>query len=432
MNNLNPRERVLLLIIVSFLPLGLLYYGWSTYRGMRLYRLDLLVQREEEKLRLQELSASAMRELDRLDDVYNQASLPLTVAANTAMYQNYLSGLLSRNGLEFTLGTPKPEPVYVETQDRFRKPIKELVYERLTISDTTAKGTLAQLTNFFHDFYDVALLHRIDSISIDLAAPDKEDDSRLSVKFTASAAVLLSGPEAKSWDEYAVGRLGKSRQDLAQSIVARDLFGPPNVAPKITSRNSVEIELGSNFTHRVTATDGNEEDRLTFELVSADLEGFELVTAERGRTATLQGPRVAKTGRYRFQFRVSDNRIPLLTDTQTFTLTVSEPAPPREPRRDPPPPPKRYAPDTYITGLVEGRQGVPRMILSNRATDEESRLAEGDTFELDGKTWTVIKVDRRTVILRAADELLEYRVGSALDNPLSVSKAVTSTEGPPR
>jgi hypothetical protein len=432
MNNLNSRERTLLLIMLSFLPLGLLYYGWSTYRGMRLYRQDLLIQRQEEKLRLQDLSATAMRELDRLDDVYNQASLPLTVAANTAMYQNYLSALLSRHGLEFNLGTSKPEPVYVETLDRFRKPIKELVFERLTISDTNAKGTLAQLTNFLHDFYDVALLHRIDSMSIDLAAPDKEDDNRLSIKFTASAAILLSGPEAKPWDQYAVGRLNQTREKLAETTVARDLFGPPNVAPRITSRNSAEIQVGSNFTHRVTATDGNETDRLTFELLSSELPGFELVTAERGRTATLQGPRIAKTGRYRFQFRVSDNRIPLLTDTQTFTLTVREPEPPREPRRDPPPPPKRYAPDTYITALVEGRQGIASVILVNRATDEETRLTEGESFQLDGKTWTVVKVDRRTVTLRAADELLEYRVGSALDNPLSVSKAVTSTEGPPR
>ncbi len=432
MNNLNPRERTLLLIIIAFLPLGMLYYGWSTYRAMRLHRLDLLVQREEEKLRLQDLSAAAMRELDRMDDVYNQSSLPLTVAANTALYQNYLSGLLSRHGLEFTLGSSKPEPVFLETQDRFRKPIKELVYDRLKISDTTATGSLAQLTDFLHDFYNVALLHRIDSMSIDLASPDKEDDSRLSIKFTCSAAILPSGPEVKAWDEYPVGRLGKSREALAKTLVARDLFGPPNVAPKITSRNSVELEVGSNFTHRLTASDGNEDDPLTFELVSSDLEGFELVTAERGRTATLQGPRVTKTGRYRFQFRVSDNRIPLLSDEQTFTLTVREPAPPREERRDPPPPPKRYAPDTYITGLVEGRQGVPRVILTNRATDEETRLGEGESFELDGKTWTVIKVDRRTVTLRAADELLEYRVGSALDNPLSASKAVTSTEGPPR
>jgi hypothetical protein len=126
---------------------------------------------------------------------------------------------------------------------------------------------------------------------------------------------------------------------------------------------------------------------------------------------------------------VSDNRLPLLTDEQLFTLTVTEPEPEviREP--EPPRPPKKYAPDTYITSLLSV-DGVATVVLNNRGKDEQIRCNEGETFELDDKTWTVLKIDfeRRVVTLRMEDELMEFKIGTSLTEPLSTAKAVTTTE----
>lgn len=432
MNNLNPRERVMLLIVLSFLPLGGLYYAWTTYQDMRTYRVDQILKAEEEKSRLYELSQTAMKEMDRFDDAYNDASLPLSVADNTASYQNFLANLITRSGMELTMGSGKLLPIEVETRTRLNKLVKEPVYDRLTISDITARGTSSQLADFLCDFYDLAILHRIDSINVDLAAPEKEAETRLSVKFTVSAIILPSGPETKNWSEYAVGRLGKPRSAIADLLVARDLFGPPNQAPKIRSRASSEVEVGSDFSHQFTAEDGNADDRLTFELVSSDLEGFELAPSGSSRAATLRGPRVTKAGRYKFNVRASDNRLPLLTDSQVFTLTVNEPEPEVQREPDPPKPPRKYAPDTYITSLLVGLNGFGQVWLNDRGKDESFWRREGESFELDGKTWTVVKVDRRTVTLRVEDELLEFKIGSALNSPLTTSKAVTATEAVPR
>ncbi|MBL8852433.1 MAG: hypothetical protein JNK57_00550 [Planctomycetaceae bacterium] len=428
MNNLNSRERTLLLLVLSFLPLGGLYYSWTTYQGMRSYRVEQILLAEEEKNRLHELSMTAMKELDRFDDAYNASSLPLSVADNTVSYQNFLSDLMLRNGLEAKTGSVKLDSVDYATTDRINKSVKEKAYDRIIISDTTATGSLDQLTNFLYDFYDLAMLHRIDSISVDLAAPDKEDETQLSIKFTVSAVILPSGPETKNWSEYLSGRLGKPRSAVNNLVVARNLFGPPNAAPKISSRASAEVEVGSNFSHRFTASDDNADDDLTFELVSSELDGFELAASDRGPTATLKGPRVTKAGRYRFNVRVSDNRLPLLTDEQVFTLTVAEPEPEvvREPA--PPTPPRKYAPNTYITSLLQDRLGVATVVLNNRDKDELIHRNEGESFELDGKTWTVVKVDRRTVTLRVEDELLEFKIGSTLAEPQSTSKSVTTTE----
>jgi hypothetical protein len=432
MNNLNPRERLMLLIVMSFLPLGGLYYAWKSYQDMRNYRVDQILKAEVEKSRLHELSQTALKEMDRFDDAYNDASLPLSVGDNTASYRNFLSNLITRSGLELTMGSGKLVPVEMEVRDRLNKLVKQPVYDQLTISDITARGTLSQLADFLYDFYDLAILHRIDSISVDLAAPDKEAETRLSVKFTVSAIILPSGPETKNWSEYAVGRLGKSRSAIADLLVARDLFGPPNEAPKIRSRASSEVEVGSDFSHQITAEDGNADDRLTFELVSSDLEGFELTPSKSSRAATLAGPRVTKAGRYKFNVRVSDNRLPLLTDSQVFTLTVNEPKPEAPKTLEVPKPPRKYAPDTYITSLLVGLNGVGQVWLNDRAKDESFWRQEGESFELDGKTWTVVKVDRRTLILRVEDELLEFKIGSALNSPINTSKAVTATEAVPR
>lgn len=432
MNNLNTRERTLLIIVLSFLPLAGLYYGWTTYQAMRDHRVDQILTAEEDKNRLHQLSLTALKEMDRFDDAYNAASLPLSVANNTASYQNFLSNLITRSGLEVVMGAGNLGPVEMETRDRLNKLVKEPVYDRLTISDIKAVGNLRQLSDFLYDFYDLAILHRIDSISVDLIAPEKEADTQLSIKFTVSAIILPSGPETKNWSEYAVGRMGKPRSAVTSLVVARDLFGPPNEAPKISSRSSSEVEVGSYFTHRFTADDGNADDPLTFELVSSDLDGFELTMADRARSATLSGPRVSKAGRYKFSVRVSDNRLPLLTDEQVFTLTVVEPKPEVIPQPDPPKQPRKFAPDTYITSLLLDKNGVAWVVFNNRGNDESFRRREGETFELDGKTWTVVKVDRRTVTLRAEDELMEFKVGAALTAPLSTSKAVTSTEAVPR
>ncbi|MDP1562568.1 MAG: hypothetical protein Q8M16_14415 [Pirellulaceae bacterium] len=429
MNNLNSRERVMLLIVLSFVPLGGLYYSWTTYQEMRTYRVDQILKAEAEKNRLYDLSQTAMKEMDRFDDAYNDASLPLSVADNAASYQNFLSNLITRSGLKVVMGASDlSRPLEMETRDRLNKLVKEHVADRLTIRDIKANGNLSQLSDFLYDFYDLAILHRIDSISVDLIAPEKEDEAQLSIKFTVSAIMLPSGPETKNWSEYSVGRLGKPRSAVTSLVVARDLFGPPNEAPKISSRTSSEVEVGSYFTHRFTADDGNADDPLTFELVSSELDGFELKTADRARSATLSGPRVAKAGRYKFNVRVSDNRLPLLTDEQVFTLTVVEPKPEVIQKPAEPKPPRKFAPDTYITRLTMGLNGVAEVGLNNRGKDESFVRREGQSFELDGKTWTVVKIESRTVTLRVEDELLEFKIGSALTSPKTTSKAVTSTE----
>ncbi len=434
MNNLNSRERTLLIIVLCFIPLGALYYGWTKYQEMRAYRQNELLTVENRIVDLKNKSIAAQIEGDRYVDAYNEASLPFSVAEDTTLYRNFLENLISRSNLErVSMGATKLVPVQVEIQVGLER-VKETVYDRVMISDITLQGKLADLVDFLYHFHDLAILHRIDKISVSLVSPDKEDDTNLSIKLTVSGAILPSGPETKKWSEYAVGRLGKPREAYDNLIVARDLFGPPNFAPRITSPDSKTFQVGDDLSHRVVAADKNVDDRLTFELVSADLEGVELRPERSGNSAVLTGPRLTTPGRYRFQVRVSDNRLPLLTAEQFVTVNVPTPTPPKPEKVEKPEPPRKYAPDTRITAVLQGR--VSTVNIHNRATDEAFQLREGQSFELDRMTWTVVKIvvktGQQTVSIRVGDELREFQLGSSLDNPVSVSKALTATDPIPK
>lgn len=426
MNSLNARERTLLWIVLSFLPLTGLYYGWTSYQSMRAYRQDQILEAEQRKQTLKSLAWDAERELDRLDEAYNEASLPLNVAENTAAYQNFLSTLIAKHTADFSLGTVKLETIEYDGRDEMNRVVKQPAFDRVRITDIAFKGTPRQVLGFLYDFYDLAMLHRIDTFSCDLESPDKEELSILQLKFSVSAIILPSAPEMKSWSEYATGRLGKSLEVFESQIVARNLFGPPNEGPRLTSRTSLELEVDDSLSHRVTASDGNEDDLLTFELLESELAGVTLEQSSAdSRNATLRGPRISTPGRFRFKIGVHDGRLPQLSDEQILTVTVSDPPPPRDPPpRDPTPPPK-YAADTYITSLLQDRDGVASVVINIRPEDEILRVKEGDSFELDDKQWHVVKVDRRTVTLRVEDELLQFKIGSSLADPHSVSKAVT-------
>jgi len=439
MNQLNSRERTLLFAILGIGLVFLMYYGWTSFQSARAQRIAAKDRAEIRTSELETLAFEADFELDRVA-VYNEASLPMAAAENTADYQNFIWNLALRAGLETNVGLAKLEEVELGLSGvgmaagrvSSAADPKEVVYRRVRLTDVTLKGNLQQLTNFLFSFYDIGLLHRLDSLSVSLEAPDKEDETRLVAKMSISAAVLPGAPEEKAWDEYPRGRLGKSLDEFRHWIVGRNLFGPPNVAPRITAR-SFEVEVNDSPSHRVVATDGNDDDLLTFELLESSLPNATLEQASPdARQATLKAPRVTSPGRHTFRIRVSDNRIPQLSDEQLVTLTVKEPRPPRQQERAIVAPPPKFRPDTYITSLLQDRNGVAEVVINIRPTDEILRLKEGESFELDREKWVVVKVDPRTVTFKRGDEFLVFRIGSPLSDPISTSKAVTRADSIPR
>lgn len=418
MNNLSQREKFLVTAILAIVPVLLLYFGWTTYQSMRRDRIATIVSTEARKVELQNLESEAQIESDRLD-VYNQASLPANVLDNTLEYQQFVWNMAESAGLEVKMGRTRRIPGETTIQFTDAKGVqtseKEVVFESVRLEDIKLKGTLKQLTAFLHDFYDRAILHRVDSLVVSLTTPDKEELSDLSATLSISGAVLSSAPATKSWDAYPRGRLGKSLPEYEKWIVRRNIFGPPNSPPEITSRSSDNLKVGESISMRIEADDENDDDEMNFELVESSLAGATLTQSQSSnRSAVLKSGEVEKAGRHKFVVRVTDNGFPAMSDEQTLTINFEEPSQPKPTKETPP---FKYAPETYITSLLQGLDGQQTVVLNIRPKGEILRVAVGKEFELDEQQWKVISMDRRTVTIQNGEKVMSFKIGSPLNKP---------------
>ncbi|GEM_PF-2459256 len=429
MNNLSQRERNLVIAILAILPIFILYFGWTKYQSMRKDRNAEILSSLSRKVELEDLAREAQREADRLD-VYNSASLPISVIDNNQEYGLFIWNMAEAAGLQVSPGRTQmvQNEATIETVGGFggTQNVNELVFQQVRINDMQVKGDLRQLTTFLFDFYDRAMLQRIDACVISLEKPDREDESVLEAKLTISGAVLLSAPEEKSLASYPRGKLGKSREEFESWVVRRNLFGPPNQVPKVSSRSSESMFVGEELSVRLSADDGNADDLLTFEMLESSLPEAKLEqTSPTSRSARLFAPEMTKAGRYKFKIRVFDSGMPESSDEQLLTVTVAEPKK-EEPKREVPK--LKYAPETYITSLLQDRTGEQVVILSIRPKGETLRIAVGESFDLDDEKWVVLKIDRRTIQIKRGESVLTFKIGSSLDDPADQADAVTQRD----
>lgn len=416
MNNLSQREKNLVALMGSVVPFVAIFFGWMSYNQMLTNRQDELTRLEKQKSDLELLQFEADMEMDRYT-IYTAASLSQRVKAYNNRYEQYFLDLIEKSGLVMEKkGGISPSQVKV---DETSLDSEELYYQ-IKLQDYKLSGTTEQLTRFLFDFYDAALMQRIDTLVISEVAAD-EEDTELNISIGATALVLPDAEEDKPFESYAHGRVGKSYDELAALVVGRNVFGPPNEAPSLSSRLlNHDLEVGERFSVSNFAADDAEDESLTYELLASELEGVTLEPREDGRSARLSGPRVDKEGTYKVKVRVSDNRIPKLFTEETLTLDVSKPEI-EDDREDEPDP---VAGETYITSLLHNLKGD--QIVRLRNDDDRFELKLGETFELDGDTWKVTAFDlaRRQVTLLRGDKTLKYKLGSTLDKPMESEENV--------
>ena len=88
------------------------------------------------------------------------------------------------------------------------------------------------------------------------------------------------------------------------------------------------------------------------------------------------------------------------------------------------PAPFKFAGTTYITG----KKGDD-VFINNKAKKDGLMLVKiGESFELDGETWKVISIDGRLVVIQRGTQLLTFRIGSTLDNPVEKGAVNPPTE----
>ena len=87
------------------------------------------------------------------------------------------------------------------------------------------------------------------------------------------------------------------------------------------------------------------------------------------------------------------------------------------PPEDPPPPPPKHARDTYVASQSADDHGK-KIWIQFRRENKTRRLYEGESFELDGMTWTIEKIEDDQVTISVDGESRVYTMRSSLADPV--------------
>lgn len=414
--NMTPRERKLAMGVGLLMPvfLVLLIGTWysNAYFGKRSAINSLQRQMSTEKQRQLEAQLANQRRA-----YYRAISLPADLNRYKAEYQGWLSHVANQSQL--SLRTIDALPVEDKNYTGGRTP--EKVYTKLPYV-IRAEGTYDQILKFMESFYETEMLHRISYVSLTPRSMGTSGDKarirsgRLSVEFRVEAVSLVDADPQR--DFTALKReFPRPVEEYETKILARNIFGPANNTPSLSVSRSRTVTAGSEISYTLRATDADENDLLTFELVDCPIEGATLEqSSPTSRTAVFRAP-AQPPGEYGpIRVRVTDNGFPPKSSEEEFSITV------REPRVDPPPPPApkfKHAGETTVTAILREKDGVWKTLIRIKTKGEYLKLAEGQSFELDDETWTIEKITPREVVIRKGNERLVYTTGDELTNPRS-------------
>ena len=270
-----------------------------------------------------------------------------------------------------------------------------------------------------------------DTVSFKISADDIDENDLLSFELLncpMEGAKLEQKREGDRYAFFSCGKLAPGDYEFelkvtdsgAQNKSDQKVFTltiEDNAAPKFTALSKEIEESMADISFKVPAKDSDRGDRLTFEMVSSEIEGATFKqSSDRSTHATFECP-AQPVGEYKMVFRVTDNATPPKSDEQEFVLTVVESSK------------ARFAPASSIVGIRRVQGGVSTLVVHVRPTNEFLEAAVGESFELDELEWTVRRIENRIIEIECNGYVLEYDLKSddMLDSPLRRTKLPTST-----
>ena len=423
--NMTPRERILALTVGSLLPIGVLFLAFlwfmETYESNALEILSLKeqVKQQEDKKELGMLASQRQ-------GYYRKVSLPATERRTKSVYKTWLNDLVVKeSGMTYD---------GVKLKDG-----NSIMYDRKPIGrripfTVRPRGTLSQLITFLHGFYSADHLHRINKLSIKPIAKTKRGKvevltGELQMEIDIETLSLKKGPN--SIEDFPTWRKELSDvNDYTKRILARNIFGPKNNTPSLNKpkklkfmiAKSEEAAKGKYETIQISATDGDADDILAFELIekSGQDKNYGLVLSDQPRSSSvrkisLRVPKQSKPGRIPVSLQVTDNGLPSKSDQIDFTLVFEAP---KKKVKDPDPVMVAEASVTRVIGLMKNRQGhwVARVQFADEIKSQE--LGQGDSIKLDDVDWKVVDVGRKSVTFEAEGKQMSFEVSKLLDQPM--------------
>ena len=429
--NMTSREKTLIVAVASLVPIFLLFFGFiwfmDSYESNESTIDSLSSELEAEESKTRRGMLAALRR-----NYYRKVSLPAKTNRVRSIYRNWLDDLIIKEAGMTHRGV------------KFKDNAGALIHERDPIANRvvfTARptGKLPQLITFLHAFYSADHLHRINKLSIKPIPKTKrgkvpELTQELALELEIETLSMVDASE--NMETFPVfKREIESVDQYNDTILTRNIFGPANNAPSLEKPRKLQFTIpkegedvaGKYVTVQVSAEDADEDDLLSFELEEDPNKPSGITLGNQPRTASvrrisLRVPQQSEPTTIPVSIKVYDDGLPAKEDSLDFKIVFV--APKVEKPKDPPPPepepiPIEFAKQTFVRGIVKGGDGRwTVLIVDQLKTQNMQKLSTDDSIEIDGETWKVISVDRKTVTFEVNGERRSFRNGSNLAEPI--------------
>jgi hypothetical protein len=427
--NMSKRERILALVVAATLPLMLIFWGVTTF-SKSYFANQAKIRGLQDQIETETMRQIKAEEAQQRRRFYRERSLPTDLNTARIQYDAWLANLIEkRAGMVATSidagGTNNNKVRYMKAN----KPID--IFNEVGIK-VRCSGTIGQLMTLLSEFYKLDLMHRVSGLTISPIARSGSGagsevlTGQLKIEFDISVVSLVDADEEEDFVDK-LERNSLSFEEFTKPILARNMFGPANNTPTVSS-SSRSFETGEPIDLTLTADDADESDLLKIELLDSKVPGAELTQREGDRRAKIALPAIAEEGRYEVKVRVTDSGFPAKSTEKTIAFNVDKPEP-KVAREEPKPKPKfLHAKAAVIRGVVQDKTGADVAWIEVETLGESFRVKVGESFKLDEKKWTIKTIESRKVAIEVDGQLQTYRLGARLDNPESSSKVEVAAD----
>lgn len=387
---MSPRERILAIGVGAAVGLFGLQYGISSINS------TLTAKRAQ--------VASATDSLQKLNDQIKQGkesqafvkdikakSLPTSAQLLNARYREWLTKL----GQEVGLTDIKITNHDVGKQVKPTKTPAAFVAYKFTMQGQCRTDQLVEL---LAKYYDKDMLHTITNLKVKMT----KQANLLNITLDSQALALRGADPKQEFSKESSGRLAKSAEEYEKTIIGRNPFAPPNLAPKLATSTRQEIKRGERWSLKLEGSDP-EKDDVKFELVSKDLpEGLKFST----RSGELSWE-ADKNGSYEVVVRAVDSGLPSRSSEHKLALKVVDPpAAPVEVEK----PKFDAASQSRVTAMVGGVKG-PEVWVRSLTDGKSFQLSEGDDFEVGTIKAKVVSINLKESFAEFETEGIRWIVG---------------------
>lgn len=391
---MNERERFLSILVAGLLVATGVWWGTGKYNSAVKSRQTQIEQLEATQMQLKEKRLQG-EFANRQMGEYMLRSLPGDPEQAKSKYQQWLLDLVQASGLS--------EALVDANSSRSIGGLYQLLDFRVR-GNSDVPGVL----ELMHAFYSKDYLHRIRDLSL-----RKNRQGGFQIEMSIDAIALLGAPNDLPSRDDPSWRVDGDFASYLDPIMNRNLYEPPNQAPRFGGRAEVEAIVGRDTPTPLAFKDPDGHG-IRYELVDGP---YEFVSLD-SRSGTLR-IRSDEITEFDVTVRATDDGYPNRSSDQRLVVKVLDPPPPPPP----PEPPVGFddASQTVLTALVQGRNEWTAW-LHVRTKDETIKLKIGEEFEIGTIKGTVKSVNSRSAILEVAGTELELQpAGNLLEAAQSIS-----------